>query len=94
MGSLPAPLQQLADKILSDAGVSDGKMKQDVAEIVYMSSMLASQALVGQDVEKDLKHLKSALLNFADRTRQVVVLNLVSFFQQTVATVIAKALLV
>lgn len=94
MSNLPTPLKDLADKILADTGVTDGKAQKTVAEVVFISSMLSADALQGKDISKDLLHLKSALLSFADKDRQIVVLNLVSFFQQTVAAVIAKALLV
>ncbi|TXH14531.1 MAG: hypothetical protein E6R03_09080 [Hyphomicrobiaceae bacterium] len=93
MSVLNDSLKDLANKIIAEAGVSDGAMQAKVAEVVFLSSLLASEAVLGKDVTASLKHLQSALLNFADKTRQVVVLNILGFFQNAVSAVVARALI-
>lgn len=92
MADLNDALKGLANKIIADAGISDGATQAKVAEVVFLSSMLTSEAVLGKDISASLKHLQAALLNFADRTRQVVVINILGFFQNAVSSIVARAL--
>ncbi len=93
MSDMNDALKGLANKIIADAGVTDGVLQAKVAEVVFLSSMLTSEAVLGKDISKSLGHLQSALTNFADKTRQVVVINILGFFQTAVSAVVARALI-
>lgn len=93
MSTLNDSLKDLANKIIKDAGVSDGAMQAKVAEVVFLSSLLTSEAVLGKDITSSLQHLQSALASFADKTRQVVVINILGFFQNAVSAVVARALI-
>lgn len=92
--NMPEPLVDLINKIKTDASITDPAEAKLIADIVFDASMLASRAATGEDVTTELNFAKASLLNIADKHRQIVVINLMGFFQNLIVGAIQKLVLV
>jgi hypothetical protein len=91
---LPPELQSVLDKVRAEAGVEDPQTLQEVANVISDTSRLTARAVMGEDVSSEFGHIKATVLGFGEHLRQVVSVNLMTFFTTIVSNIIARALMI
>ncbi len=85
-------INQLVEKIKREVGLNDPRMNLMLVSIVNDTVTLGARAAAGENVDKDVLIVKATALNLADRDRQIVVTNIMTFFQNVLIGVLSRAI--
>lgn len=89
---LASEAKSVLNGIHSQLSDKDPEKLQIVAQLLYDTVSLQSQALAGVDVTDKLKEVYASTLNLADADRQVAVMGILNFAQGFATRIVMAAL--